>query len=71
MKVLKRCLAVILAVILLAAGGFWFYCRVINHRSFMAGFTDLFLIVQHRSDKFTNLDDCETYIAEKAESIVG
>ena len=68
MKVLKRCLAVILAVILLAAGGFWFYCRVINHRSFMAGFTDLFLIVQHRSDKFTNLDDCEAYIAEKAES---
>ena len=39
----------------------------INHRSFMAGFTDLFLTVQHRSDKFTYPDSCEAYIAEKAE----
>ena len=34
----------------------------------MAGFTDLFLTVQHRSDKFTYLDSCEAYIAEKAET---
>ena len=66
-KVLKRTVLAVLAVILLLAAGFWFYCRVINHRSFMAGFTDLFLIVQHRSDKFTYLDACEAYIADKAE----
>lgn len=57
-----------MAALLLAAGGFWFYCRMMNHRSFMAGFTDLFLTVQHRGDKFTYLDSCEAYIAEKAES---
>jgi acetyl esterase/lipase len=68
MKTVFRILCVILAVIILAAGGFWFYCRVINHRSFMAGFTDLFLIVQHRSDKFTSVEEAEAYIAEKAES---
>ena len=34
----------------------------------MAGFTDLFLTVQHRSDKFTDLNVCEAYIAEKAVS---
>ena len=68
MKAFKRCLVVVLALLLLTAGGFWFYCRVIQHRSFMAGFTDLFLTVQHRSDKFTYLDSCEAYIAEKAES---
>ena len=66
MKILLKCIAVLLAVIIVAAGGFWFYCRVINHRSFMAGFTDLFLIVQHRSDKFRDLDACEAYIEEKA-----
>ena len=68
MKTIRKVFAICLAVLLLAAGGFWFYCRVINHRSFMAGFTDLFLIVQHRSDKFTYLDACEAYIAEKAET---
>ena len=68
MKTLRRILIAVLALILLATGGFWFYCRVINHRSFMAGFTDLVLTVQHRSDKFTRLDACEAYIAEKAES---
>ena len=68
MKIVLRILCIILAVIILAAGGFWFYCRVINHRSFMAGFTDLFLIVQHRSDKFTSVEEAEAYIAEKAES---
>ena len=34
----------------------------------MAGLTDLVLTVQHRSDKFTYLDVCDAYIAEKAES---
>lgn len=68
MKTLRKIIAVILALILLAAGGFWFYCRAVNHRSFMAGFTDLFLTLQHRSDKFTDLDVCEAYIAEKAEA---
>ena len=68
MKTIKKVLVICLAVLLLAAGGFWFYCRVMNHRSFMAGFTDLFLTVQHRSDKFTYLDSCEAYIAEKAET---
>lgn len=68
MKVFRKVLAICLVILLLAAGGFWFYCRVIYHRSFMAGFTDLFLTVQHRSDKFTYLDACEAYISEKAET---
>ncbi|MBO5536184.1 MAG: alpha/beta hydrolase [Clostridia bacterium] len=68
MKIIKKVFVICMAVLLLAAGGFWFYCRVMNHRSFMAGFTDLFLTVQHRSDKFTYLDSCEAYIAEKAET---
>ena len=68
MKTAVKTLCAVLAIIVLAAGCFWFYCRVINHRSFMAGFTDLFLTVQHRSDKFTSVDAAEAYIAEKAES---
>ena len=68
MKVWKKILIAIGGVIVLTVLGFWFYCRVINHRSFMAGFTDLFLTVQHRSDKFTDLDVCEAFIAEKAET---
>ena len=68
MKTAVKTLCAVLAIIVLAAGCFWFYCRVINHRSFMVGFTDLFLTVQHRSDKFTSVDAAEAYIAEKAES---
>ena len=64
MKKAKRILAIILVVLLLAVAGFWFYCRVINHRSFMAGVTDLVLVLQHRKDKFANLDACNAYIAE-------
>lgn len=67
MKIFLKILAIILAVILLVAACFWFYCRVINHRSFMAGFTDLFLRVQHRSDKFNNVDEAIQYVAEKKE----
>ena len=67
MKTAFRILAALLAVIVLAAGCFWFYCRVISHRSFMAGFVDLVLEVQHRSDKFTYAEAADEYIAEKAE----
>ena len=68
MQRFRKILVIVLALILLVVGGFWFNCRVVHHRSFMAGFTDLFLLVQHRSDKFTYLDACEAYIAEKAET---
>ena len=66
MKVLIRILVFFLVVLLLAVAGFWFYCRVINHRSFMAGLTDLVLILQHRSDKFTYVDACNAYIEQAA-----
>ena len=61
-------LLIILLTLLLVFAGFWFYCRVINKRSFMAGVTDLVLRISHRSDKFLYLDDCEEYIADKAET---
>ena len=67
MKTLRRCLAAVLAILVLAAGAFWFYCRMINGRSFMAGVVDLVLTLQHRSDKFSDPEVCELYIAEKAE----
>ena len=66
MKTINRILAVILVVLLVAVAGFWFYCRVINHRSFMAGVVDLALILQHRKDKFTYLDACNAYIEQAA-----
>ena len=66
MKTLGKILAILLAIILLIVGGFWFTCRVVNHRSFMAGFVDLVLTMQHRSDKFTSVEAAEEYIAEKA-----
>ena len=66
MKIVIRILVIILVILLLAVAGFWFYCRVINHRSFMAGVTDLVLILQHRSDKFTYLDACNAYIEQAA-----
>ena len=65
-KVVKRILIIVLVVILVVVGGFWFYCRVINRRSFMAGVTDLALTIQHRKDKFTYLDECNDYIAKAA-----
>ncbi len=68
MKALRKCLAVLLAAVLLAAGGFWFYCRVVDRRSLMAGLTDLFVTLQHRRDRYTYPEVCEAYIAEKAES---
>ncbi len=68
MKLFGKIVIWLLIVPMLAAGCFWFYCRIINHRSFMAGFTDLVLILQHRKDKFTDLDACEAYLSEKAEA---
>ena len=47
-KVVIRILAIFLAVVLLTLAGFWFYCRVINRRSFMAGVVDLSLALEHR-----------------------
>ena len=61
-------LLIVLTVLILAVGSFWFYCRAVNRRSFMAGVVDLVLTAQHRSDKFTDLDECEAYIAGKAET---
>lgn len=64
MKILRNSLIFILVAVIAAAGVLWFYSRVLNHRSFMAGFVDLFLRIQHRSDKFRYLDACEAYIKE-------
>ncbi len=68
MKILKKILSLLLVLVLLAAGGFWAYCSFIGRHSFMAGLTDLVLIVQHRSDKFTYIEKAEEYIREKAET---
>ena len=67
-RLLRKIVAAILFVALLAAVCFWAYCNLIDHRSFMAGVTDVVLKAQHRSDKFTYLDVCEAYIAQKAET---
>lgn len=65
MKKILKVIAGILAVVVVIAGGFWFYCRVINHRSFMAGVVDTVLLVTHRSDKFTYIDVCNEFLKEK------
>ena len=67
-KLVKKLIALILSVLLFALVGFWVYCNLAEHRSLMSGVTDLVLRIQHRSDKFTYLDACEAYIAEKAET---
>lgn len=67
MKVLFKIIAAILAAVLIFAGGFLFYCRVINHRSFMAGVVDVVLLATHRSDKFTYVDVCDEFLEEKNE----
>lgn len=64
LKAVLKALLVLLAVVLVAAAGFWFKCRVIDGRSFMAGFVDLFLTVQHRSDKFTYVEKADEYIGQ-------
>lgn len=68
LKTLKKILAVILSVVVAFAGIFWFYCRVLQKRSFMAGVVDVVLLATHRSDKFTYVDVCEEFLAEKAET---
>ncbi|MBQ6153307.1 MAG: alpha/beta hydrolase [Ruminococcus sp.] len=67
-KIVIRILVAFLAVVLLVVGGFEFYCRVINRRSFMAGVVDLSLALEHRKDKFEYLDACNEYIEEKAKT---
>ena len=64
----RTVLLILLAVLILAAGSLWFYSRVINGRSFMAGCVDLFLTLRHRSDRYTDPDKCEAFIAKKAET---
>ena len=66
MKYVLKAIAAVLAIMVLAALGFWIWCRAVNHRSFMAGFVDLFLKLQHRSDKFTYADKADEYIESKA-----
>ena len=68
MKTFLRILAVFLAQLLTVAAVFWFCCRVIERRSFMAGFVDIVLRLQNRNDKFLYADDADAYIAQKAES---
>ena len=68
MKILKKIVTLLLVLILLVVGGFWAYCSFIGRHSFMAGLTDLVLVVQHRSDKFTYTEAAEKYIREKAET---
>lgn len=64
MRFVLKAIAAVLAVIILAALGFWIWCRAVNHRSFMAGFVDLFLKLQHRSDKFTTAEAADEYIEQ-------
>ena len=67
MKTFLKILSIFLSLVLVFAGCFWFYCRCLRHRSFMAGFVDLVLKIQHRSDKFTSKEAAEEYIASKEE----
>lgn len=68
MKFVLKAIAAVLAVMVLAALGFWIWCRAVNHRSFMAGFVDLFLKLQHRSDKFTTAEAADEYIEQMRET---
>ena len=65
MKTVLKIFCVFLAMILIVAAVFWFCCRVIEHRSFMAGFVDVFLKIQHRSEKFRSVEAADAYIQEK------
>lgn len=68
MKTFLKIVCVFLALILTVAAVFWFCCRVIEHRSFMAGFVDTFLRIQHRNEKFLSAEAADAYIAQKAVS---
>ena len=67
MKILIKIICILLALVLLAAACFWFYCRVMNRRSFMAGFVDLVLKLQGRNAKFLYSDEAEEYVKSRAE----
>jgi len=66
MKFLLKSICILLAVLMVLAGAFWTYNRIVYQRSFMAGVVDAVLIVTHRSDKFTDVAVCEQFMAEKA-----
>ena len=68
MRTVLKILAVFLAMLLTIAAVFWFGCRVIERRSFMAGVADMVLKLQNRSEKFLYSEAADAYIAEKAES---
>ena len=67
MKTLLKIVSCILALLIIIAATFWFGCRVIERRSFMAGFVDVFLKLQNRSEKFLYAESADAYIAEKAD----
>ena len=68
MKRVIKIIAVFLILLLVIAAVFWFGCRVIERRSFMAGVVDMILKLQNRSEKFLYSEAADAYIAEKAES---
>ena len=68
MKTFFKILAAFLALLLIIAAVFWFCCRVIERRSFMAGFVDTVLRLQNRNEKFLYADAADEYVASKAES---
>ena len=67
MKLFRRCVLSVLALFVGIVCGYLLISGLVDHRSPMAEFTDLVLILQRRSDKFTYVDAAEAYIAEKAE----
>ena len=67
MKLFRRCVLSVLALFVLIICGYLLISSLVDHRSPMAELTDLVLILQRRSDKFTYVDAAEAYIAEKAE----
>lgn len=66
MKKLIRVICIVLVVVIIIAGSFWAYNRIVYQRSFMAGLVDVVLVVTHRSDKFNDVEVCEEFMAEKA-----
>ena len=67
MKTILRVTGAILALLIIIAVTFWFGCRFIEQRSFMAGFVDVVLKLQNRNEKFLYTEAADAYIAEKAE----
>ena len=63
MKLFRRCVLSVLALFALIICGCLLISGLVDHRSPMAELTDLVLILQRRSDKFTYVDAAEAYIA--------